>query len=219
MFIRGYTVGPYSTNCFILGDEETKKAAIIDPGERGAAIADKIEEHGYEPIMILATHGHFDHIAGVQQLLNAWYQKHPEAEIPVYIHEADYPCAPAGLVNGISLQGVPNLHYYADGDTLQLGNLTIEVIGTPGRTAGGVTLKVEDVLFVGDTLFCGSCGRTDFDSSSIHQMYASLKKLAELPGDYQVFPGHDRPTTMEAEREQNPYVAYAVTRDRRKFRR
>lgn len=212
MFIRGYTVGPVQTNCFILGDEATKQAAVIDPGERGAALAQKLEEVGYEPVMILLTHGHFDHIGGVQQLLDAWHRKAPEAEIPVYIHEADYPDAPASFMRGITLAGVPNIHHYADGDVLHLGGITIEVIGTPGHTAGGVTLKAEDVLFTGDTLFCGSCGRTDFETSDVNEMYASLKKLALLPGDYQVFPGHDRPTTLEDERENNPYMAYAMTK-------
>lgn len=212
MFIRGYTVGPVATNCYFLGDEATKKAAIIDPGERGEALVNKLEENGYEPAMILLTHGHFDHIGGVKQLLFTWRQRHGGGDIPVYIHEADYPSAPSSFMRGITLEGVENIHHYADGDTLQLGDITIEVIGTPGHTAGGVTLKAEDALFTGDTLFCGSCGRTDFETSDVNEMYASLKKLGQLPGDYQVFPGHDRTSTMEIEREDNPYLAYAMTK-------
>ena len=105
---------------------------------------------------------------------------------------------------------IPDLCTYDDGDTLPLGGLTIEVITTPGHTEGGVTLRVGDALFTGDTLFAGSMGRTDFPGGNAGTMYESLRRLAALPGDYQVYPGHMDSTTLESERKNNTYLKFAV---------
>ena len=210
MDIKYFVVGPVMTNCYLLADEKTKQAALIDPGDRGARLAAQIRAAGYELTMILLTHGHFDHIGGVQELLAALKREQPEREIPVYIHPSDYPVAPASFAREATLEGVENVRFYKDGDTLQLSDLTIEVIETPGHTKGGVTLKVGDALFTGDTLFAGSCGRTDFPTSSDEEMMASLKKLAQLEGDFRVFPGHEGFSTLEQERRSNPYVRYAL---------
>ena len=99
-----------------------------------------------------------------------------------------------------------NQRYYKDGDRLTLGSLTISVLETPGHSRGSVCLVVEDVIFAGDTLFYGSCGRTDFAGGSYQDILRSLKKLAQLPGQYRVYPGHDRPTDLDFERRVNPYV-------------
>lgn len=210
MFVKGFTVGPVQTNCYILGDEETKLAALIDPGDSGAALAAQVKKEGYELAMILLTHGHFDHIGGVRDAVNAAKAENPEKEIPVYIHSGDYPVAPASFARGITLKGVPGIHHYDEDNTVQLGNLTIKVMSTPGHTQGGVCLMVENALFTGDTLFAGSCGRTDFQTSSPTDMMASLKRLSLLPGDYAVYPGHESASTLEQERKTNPYMLYAV---------
>jgi glyoxylase-like metal-dependent hydrolase (beta-lactamase superfamily II) len=204
MFIQRFVVGPVMTNCYLLGDEATKEAAFIDPGESGAQLAAQAAEGGWHVSAILLTHGHFDHIAGAAELLSALGE-----EVPVYIHKADYPEAPASFGRGISLEGVPNVQFYDEGDTVQVGSFTVAVLATPGHTRGGVTLKVEDALFTGDTLFAGSMGRTDFATSDEAAMFASLRKLSALEGDFRVFPGHEGESTLDRERERNPYIRYA----------
>ena len=116
------------------------------------------------------------------------------------------------------LEGViDSLNYYDEGDTLPLGSLTISVLYTPGHTAGSVTLKVGDALFVGDTLFAGSCGRTDLPGGSYSEIMASLARLGRLEGDYQVCPGHEGATTLDAERRGNYYMNEALNQDEALF--
>ena len=103
-----------------------------------------------------------------------------------------------------------DLNYYDEGDTLTLGSLTIEVLHTPGHSLGSVVLKVGDALFCGDTLFAGSCGRTDLRGGSYEEILTSLKRLAELEGDYHVLPGHESFSTLERERKTNPYIREAM---------
>ncbi len=208
MFIKSFRVGPVVTNCYILGDESTKQAAIIDPGANGDALVRKVIGEGYEPTMILLTHGHFDHVGGVESAVNLL--RSMEREVPVYIHAADYPTSPTGFSMDVSLSGIPGIRYYKEGDTVALGALTIKVIETPGHTKGGVCLVVEDAIFSGDTLFAGSCGRTDFPASSPSDMMKSLKKLSLIKGDYRVYPGHEAPTSLDYERKTNPYMTYAM---------
>lgn len=208
MLIASKVVGPVQTNCYLLGDEATKHAALIDPGDRGSALVSWAQESGYQITMILLTHGHFDHISGVkdaQDTLSAM-----GVEVPVYVHKADYPLAPCGFFDNVTLSNVKNVHFYDEGDTVTLDSLSIQVLYTPGHTQGGVCLVAENVIFSGDTLFCGSCGRTDFPGSSSAEIIKSLKKLSELPGDYQVCPGHDQRTTLNQERAWNPYMQYAM---------
>ena len=202
MKVKMMQVGPIGTNCYILEDETTGKAAVIDPGDEAGRILKVLEEDKVEVEYILLTHGHYDHTTGVPELHRAL----PQAKI--YIHKAD--------ANGAGSQLFPlakqveGLLYYDDGDKLTLGSLTIEVIHTPGHSKGSVTLKVEDVLFSGDTLFAGSCGRTDLAGGSYAEIMASLKRLGQLEGDYHVCPGHDVTSTLERERKSNPFLREAM---------
>lgn len=208
MYIASKVVGPVQTNCYLLGEEEHKIAALIDPGDSGEALVRWAEEQGYQVTMILLTHGHFDHIMGVKAALNALAAK--GMQVPVYVHQADYPLAPCGFYDNVTLEGIPDVRFYDEGDTVPLGDLTIQVIYTPGHTRGGVCLVVDDVIFSGDTLFRGSCGRTDFPGSSPTEILDSLWKLAQLHGDYTVYPGHDQQTTLREERQHNPYLLYVL---------
>lgn len=209
MYIERFVVGPVMTNCYLLGDEATRRAAFIDPGEAGSHLVLRAQQEDWQVCAILLTHGHYDHINGVEDLLDA-LARAGQTDVPVYIHRGDYPEAPASFGRGISLNGVDNVRFYDEGDTVQVGDLTVEVLATPGHTRGGVTLKVEDALFTGDTLFAGSMGRTDFATSSEFDMFASLRKLAGLEGDFRVLPGHEGESTLERERKTNPYIRWAL---------
>lgn len=195
-------VGPIGTNCYFLQDEESGLMAIIDPGDDWERILHQVKKAESEVKYILLTHGHYDHTTAVPDLVKAL------PGVQVYIHQAD--------ANGAGSQLFPlaaqvkDLNNYDEGDTLSLGSLTIEVLHTPGHSKGSVTLKVGDVLFTGDTLFCGSCGRTDLRGGSYEEIMASLKRLGELEGDFHVCPGHDRTSTLERERKYNPFLLEAM---------
>lgn len=195
-------VGPIGTNCYFLQDEESGLMAIIDPGDDWERILHHVKKAEGEVKYILLTHGHYDHTTAVPDLVKAL------PGVQVYIHQAD--------ANGAGSQLFPlaaqvkDLNNYDEGDTLSLGSLTIEVLHTPGHSKGSVTLKVGDVLFTGDTLFCGSCGRTDLRGGSYEEIMASLKRLGELEGDFHVCPGHDRTSTLERERKYNPFLLEAM---------
>lgn len=204
MKIISMQVGPIMTNCYILIDEETKQAAVIDPGEDAPRILAVLREEAVQVEYILLTHGHYDHTTAVPELHRAL----PGTKI--YIHQADANGAGSRLFPLASQ--VEDLLLYGEGDTLTLGGLTIEVLHTPGHSPGSVTLKVGDVLFSGDTLFAGSCGRTDLQGGSYDQMMASLKRLGELEGDFRVLPGHNTPSTLDREREYNSFVREAMGR-------
>ena len=195
-------VGPIGTNCYFLQDEESGLMAIIDPGDDWERILHQVKKAEGEVKYILLTHGHYDHTTAVPDLVKAL------PGVQVYIHQAD--------ANGAGSQLFPlaaqvkDLNNYDEGDTLSLGSLTIEVLHTPGHSKGSVTLKVGDVLFTGDTMFCGSCGRTDLRGGSYEEIMASLKRLGELEGDFHVCPGHDRTSTLERERKYNPFLLEAM---------
>ena len=192
MDVKYMVVGPYQTNCYFIIDEETKATAVVDPGSAASEILRNVKEQGLDIKMILLTHGHFDHTGAVAEL-------HEATGAPVYMNERDlynYETKPENL----------EIINYGDGDELTLGSMKIKVIETPGHTPGSVSLIVEDQLFCGDTLFMGSCGRTDFPGGSYPQILRSLKRLYDLEGNYIVYPGHDRVTSLDFERAHNPYM-------------
>ena len=158
-------------------------------------------EHVLQKRVIGLTHGHFDHTTAVRPLL----EKYPD--VPVYIHEKDVTDQPPKHMD-MMFSRLPehNQRYYKEGDTLTLGSLTIRVMETPGHTQGSVCLLVGDVMFSGDTLFRGSCGRTDFAGGDPKAMLASLDRLAALPGNYKVYPGHEGATELDYERRVNPFM-------------
>ncbi|MDD4715555.1 MAG: MBL fold metallo-hydrolase [Oscillospiraceae bacterium] len=196
MIIKSLQVGQIGTNCYVIGDEATKEGAIIDPGDEAERILRVVQEARLNIQYILLTHGHFDHTTGIDGLLQTLNN------VPVYIHPAELKTEKKVFSSQVK--------YYDDGATLPLGGLTIEVLHTPGHSQGSVVLKAGNVLFTGDTLFRGSCGRTDLYGGSYPDILRSLKRLYNLPGDYRVYPGHEGFTTLEQERKQNYFMQEAI---------
>ena len=200
MKVKLLQVGPLGTNCYILEDEETREAAVIDPGGDAPAIEKALE--GAELRYILLTHGHYDHTGGAAELAEAF----PAAE--VYVHPKDCP-GPDRYLFPLETQ-VPGVRFYGEGDEIALGSAKVEVLHTPGHSEGSVTLRCGDLLFCGDTLFAGSCGRCDLEGGDARSLTASLKRLGELAGDYTVYPGHGPATTLDEERRSNHYMRQAM---------
>ena len=192
--IHALTLGAYQVNCYIIHDEKSPSCCVIDPGYEADTILDKLTELGLSLEAILLTHGHFDHVGAVRQLA-------ADTDCQVYLCAEDV-TMPAQLTAG-------PLYYtntYAEGTKLRLAGLDISVLHTPGHTPGSVCLLVEDTLFSGDTLFAGSCGRTDLPGGSWTQMQASLKRLSEIEANLWVLPGHGESTMLESEKKYNPYL-------------
>ena len=201
MKLDSLQVGMIGTNCYLLTDETAGNAtAVIDPGGSADQILARIRKNNLDVKLILLTHGHFDHVLGVPDLLAVY------PDLLVYITETDYPEARDGGQFGYKMGPVESVQFYDEGSTVHVGNLAVDVLRTPGQTPASVTLKVEDVLFTGDTLFNGSCGRTDFPGGSFADMQRSLKRLSDLPGNYRVYPGHEGSTTLDYERKYNPFM-------------
>ena len=150
---------------------------------------------------VLLSHGHYDHTGAV-------YAVHEETGAPVYMNALDAGTAVA--FDSYTFTPPEGTIFYKEGDEVKVGSLTFRVMETPGHTPGGVTLICGDALFTGDTLFAGSCGRTDFEGGSMEVELQSLAKIAALPGDYEVYPGHAESSMLSIEREHNPYVRHAL---------
>ena len=187
-------LGAYRTNCYIIRDDSSKTCCIIDPGYEADTILDRIGELGLTLEAILLTHGHFDHVGAVKDLA-------AETGCKVYLCPDDLSMPPMFTAG--------RLHYtdtYGEGDTLSLAGLTIHVIQTPGHTPGSVCLLVENTMFSGDTLFAGSCGRTDLPGGNWATIRKSLARLASFETNYWVRPGHGESTTLAEEKRYNPYL-------------
>lgn len=194
MKVNLLTLGAYQTNCYVFHADDSSKCCVVDPGYEPDFILESLENLGLSLEAILLTHGHFDHVGAVRQLA-------ADTGCEVYICGEDL-ALPAQLTAG-------PLYYtktYADGDILHLAGLEITVIHTPGHTPGSVCLLCETTLFSGDTLFAGSCGRTDLPGGDWATIQASLKKLAGLEANLWVLPGHGEATTLRDEKKHNPYM-------------
>ena len=194
--IQVIPVGPLEANCYLLCDGG--ECCLIDPGANSRRLLQAVEESGCTLRYLLLTHGHFDHYTAIPNILESY------PDLPVYIHEGDL----SEEASQLSMRPLDakNQRTYAEGGSLTLGGLTIRVMETPGHSAGSVVLQVENVLFTGDPLFAGTCGRTDLPSSSPRAMRESLRRLAALEGDYFVLAGHGEASTLEQERRTNYYL-------------
>ena len=201
MLIKTISVGQLETNCYVVTDETSLDCAVIDPGDESNTILDYLEQNRLRCRAVLLTHGHFDHVGAVEALAE-------ETGAKVYLNREDDAETRRDLHFPLHLP--ENGEYYADGDRVEIGSLRFEVIGTPGHTPGGVTLRCQDALFTGDTLFRGSCGRTDLPGGDTEELLRSLKRICSLEGDFEVYPGHMDCSTLARERLFNYYCRLAA---------
>jgi len=205
LIIKDLTVGPIMANCYIVGCEETKVAAVIDPGDEADRILIILAEAGLTVQTIINTHGHFDHVSANQRMKEV-----TGAEL--LIHALDAPMlsqlsATAASWGMSSEDSPPPDRTIAHGDVVQVGNIDLTVIHTPGHTPGGISLHSNKAVFVGDTLFAGSIGRTDFPGGDFGVLKTSIQEnLFTLNDDVTVYPGHMGLTTIGQEKRTNPFV-------------
>ena len=205
MKVERFLTGIVSTNCYVAWNEQTKEAVIVDPAAYSKKLAEFLREEGLKPQAVLLTHGHFDHIMGVKTVQDMTGAK-------IYMHELEQDFATDSRLNLSTVIAerqcdpfVPDVLFH-DGDKIQIGNLTFRVLHTPGHTIGSSCLIAKDAIFSGDTIFKGSIGRTDFPTSDPEKMMESVQKVAELEGNYAVFPAHGDSTTLDYERNTNPFM-------------
>jgi len=205
LIIRELAVGPIQANCFILGCEETQNAVVIDPGGDTDRILMTLAQEKLKVIYILNTHGHFDHVAGNRKMKEVTGAK-------LMIHPLDAPMLDQLSIGaaafGLSAENSPPADEdLNDGDTLKFGNHELKVVHTPGHSPGGVAFAIQNYLFVGDTLFAGSIGRTDLPGGDFNTLITNVKtKLFAYDDSTTVFCGHGPKTTIGTEKKYNPFV-------------
>lgn len=205
MRVDTLAVGALQTNCYIVYDEQTKQALIVDPGDEASRILCAVEERDLQVVAVVLTHVHFDHILACEAVCRV-------LAAPLYVGAADEAALTDGNLNLIRyFSSNKSVALTADrllreGDVLTLGDECLLVWETPGHTPGSICLLGDEILISGDTLFRGSVGRTDFPRGDMSQLRRSLARLMAIEGDRQVYAGHDMPTTLSYERQTNPYI-------------
>lgn len=204
MIVRPIAVGPLQVNCYVVADEETKKAIVIDPGDEPDRILDIIKKHDLSITAIVCTHGHFDHVGAVAELKK-------ETGAPVMLHHDDiglYSAAnTAGSMWGFEVDPQPEPDVWlSEGDTVSFGSYSFTVMHTPGHSLGCICLFGNGTLFSGDTLFAGSVGRTDLPGGSYATLKQSFRRLMALPEETNVFAGHGENSTIGREKRGNMFA-------------
>ncbi len=204
MIIQSLVVGPIMANCYIVGCESTHEAAVIDPGDEAPRILEALRSAGLTAKYIIDTHGHFDHVGANRKVKEA-------TNAQIAIHPLDGPMlgelSQAAAVWGMRVEDSPPPDIELnDGDVIAVGTIEFSVLHTPGHTRGGISLFTDKSVFVGDTLFRGSIGRTDFPGGNYETLIRSVtEKLFTLGDDVRVYPGHNDPTTVGQEKKFNPF--------------
>lgn len=202
--VTGLTVGAFQENCYLLIEPGGTRCAIIDPGAEPDRIIAAVERSGAVPQAIWLTHAHLDHVGAISGLRRRW-------DIPVYLHPLDEPlyamASRQAALYGLPFeQPEPADRALGDGDVLELGALTMNVMHAPGHAPGHVVFHGHGIALVGDCLFAGSIGRTDLPMSNPRDLAASLDRIAALPEDTVVYPGHGPVTTIGTETATNPFL-------------
>jgi glyoxylase-like metal-dependent hydrolase (beta-lactamase superfamily II) len=206
--IVGFPVGPLQANAFLAVCEETRKCALVDPGEEAERLIEAAEEERAEIISILLTHAHLDHVGGVAEVKTS-------LDVPVYLHPADLPLYRAAPIQarsfGLELETPPDPDFeFEDGQIVEIGNSGLQVRHTPGHSPGHVCLIGDGFALVGDCVFAGSIGRTDLPGGDYRTLLESInEKLLTLPGETILYTGHGSPTTVSKERDTNPFLTGA----------
>ena len=195
-------LGSYQTNCYILWAEGANTCAVIDPGYEAKRVLEETGRLGLTIEAILLTHGHFDHVGAVEELVKTtgcalWMHQGDYSQLPNPTNAYFYPLANCSCTE---------VQFCEEGEVIRAGGLTFTVLSTPGHTYGSVCYKCEDALFCGDTLFAGSCGRIDLPGGDRAAMLLSLERLADLQEDLRIFPGHGPSSNLAWEQESNPYL-------------
>lgn len=206
--VQTIPVGMLMTNCYVITDKSSGLSAVIDPGEFTPALNDILENLGYDTLRyIILTHGHYDHISGVNDIL---VKTDGRTEVAVCADEipllSDNYMNLSSMFTKSGIEPIKADIALKEGDVITLGDSNLQVMKTPGHTKGSVCLIGEGVIFSGDTLFRCSMGRTDFPTGNGKQLLESLKKLSALKGDYKIYPGHNDSTTLSFEQKNNPYM-------------
>jgi hydroxyacylglutathione hydrolase len=210
MILEKLLVGALGVNCYILGDENTREAIVIDPGGDACEILDTLQQHRLTLRAIVNTHAHFDHVIALNEL-------RAETRAPFLLHADEVPILAAAqrssAMFGLYIpQPAPADRLLREGDEVRAGAMALKVLHTPGHSPGGICLLHESGVFVGDTLFQGGIGRTDFPGSDYATLMRSIRdKLLTLPDDTVVYPGHGDKTTIGEEKQLNPFVRPLVT--------
>jgi len=204
VILKKVVVGPFASNCYIVGSESGKEGMIIDPGADAKKILTSVKDLGLDIKTILITHGHIDHVSALKEVKEA-----TGAETAIHADDAQSlrDGRPAIAMLGVVYPVSPPDRLLEDGDSVDVGELHFTVLHTPGHSPGGICLAGEGVVFSGDTLFNYGIGRYDFPGSSGTQLMDSIRtKLMTLPDDTAVYPGHGPDTTIGAERRGNPFL-------------
>lgn len=196
-----FKVSPLETNCYLIMDQTTKASAIIDPGGISSDLDNKLKEIGKDSVKyILLTHGHFDHIRKANR-----YRKLTGAQIMIGIKESEFTKNRDLNLCSINMPPFEANRLLKDGDIINLGQIEIRVVSTPGHTIGGVCYVVENYIFSGDTIMKHSIGRSDLKTGNFNQLKESIKKIAAMKDNYKIYPGHGDSTSLQDEKENNIY--------------